>query len=801
MRQSISHYLSLFALLLALCGMNIALAAENAANFDKQVLSWDRAIEKIEKRVQSGRTGSLEERELRAQLRGIADSAALERNEAFTQSKESKRLLESLGPLPVENASAEAGSIQKRRKELGLQLAAYEGQVKQASLIILKAEQALSKISSRSRERLKDVLFERTFTPLSQKAWAIAMPEAIQFFEASFVEAPGKWWASIRSNPEGQSTLLRNLLVAFAAAVASWALGRWLRTRYGRVADIAEPSYSRRLLAAVVEGGGRALAPIVFVVLVGSLLFDSALAKEPLVTVVQGVTKGLVVFFLGYALINANLAARRQEWRLFNFNDEASRLLIIRLKLILVLFLAFEGAHNATAWATPSAELSGVSALLFTIILTPVLLSLLDARIWRQNLTGDFAPVESGADTAKFSRARAFLTVGLVALPVAAVLGYTGLTTYLMRVLIMSGLVLAGLGLLRSVGREGLAASLDAGRPTGRWVQNLLALKQEASLRLLFWLRSLFDFALIGIAGLALLPVWGLSVEETVASLTKLMRGIRIGSYTFSLLDIFIGLFLFSLVVFLTRMLQKGLENHVLPNLTKDKGVRDALKTGVGYIGAVIAVLVMVSTLGLDLTNLALIAGALSVGLGFGLQNVVSNFVAGLILLAERPIKPGDWVVVGGHEGKVKKVNVRSTEVETFQRASVIIPNADLISTPVVNWTHKNILGRVEVTIGVAYGTDPRLVETVLLDCAKAHPNVTTYPESHVLFIDFGDSSLNFELRAYISDVEKRLHTASELRFAIHDALKEKGIEIPFPQRVLHFASPLPDDLTPDNKE
>jgi small-conductance mechanosensitive channel len=158
-----------------------------------------------------------------------------------------------------------------------------------------------------------------------------------------------------------------------------------------------------------------------------------------------------------------------------------------------------------------------------------------------------------------------------------------------------------------------------------------------------------------------------------------------------------------------------------------------------------------------------------------------------LILLAERPIKPGDWVIVGGHEGTVKKVNVRSTEIETFQRASVIIPNADLISTPVTNWTHKNILGRVEVLVGVAYGSDPHQVKAILLECAKAHPNVTAQPEPYVIFADFADSSLNFELRAYLANVEKRLHTGSDLRFAIHDAFKADGVEIPFPQRVVHF--------------
>jgi len=260
-------------------------------------------------------------------------------------------------------------------------------------------------------------------------------------------------------------------------------------------------------------------------------------------------------------------------------------------------------------------------------------------------------------------------------------------------------------------------------------------------------------------------------------------------SYTFSLIDVLIGFGLFALFVILTRYVQRGLDKHILPNLTKDRGVRDALKTGVGYLGFVIAGLVGISALGLDLSNLALIAGALSVGIGFGLQNVVSNFVSGLILLVERPIKQGDWVVIGNHEGKVKNVSVRATEIETFQRASVIIPNADLISSPVINWTHKNIQGRVDIMVGVSYDTEPSEVVKILLDCAKNHSNVQGWPEPSVLFSDFGPSSLDFELRAYLTNVEDRLTTGSELRFAIFEAFKANNIEIPFPHRVIHMAA------------
>jgi len=191
--------------------------------------------------------------------------------------------------------------------------------------------------------------------------------------------------------------------------------------------------------------------------------------------------------------------------------------------------------------------------------------------------------------------------------------------------------------------------------------------------------------------------------------------------------------------------------------------------------------------LGLDLSNLALIAGALSVGIGFGLQNVVNNFVSGLIMLFARPIKVGDWVIVGGYEGMVKRIDVRATEIETFQRSAVIIPNADVLSSAIVNWTHRDRYARLEVKVGVAYGSHVARVRDVLLACAKAHPEIAVIPVPYVLFTDFGGSSLDFELRAYLANNERRLAVMSDLRFAIDAAFRRSGIEIPFSQHDLHL--------------
>ena len=218
-----------------------------------------------------------------------------------------------------------------------------------------------------------------------------------------------------------------------------------------------------------------------------------------------------------------------------------------------------------------------------------------------------------------------------------------------------------------------------------------------------------------------------------------------------------------------------------------DAGVRNSIRTVVGYAGIALAGLIGLSAAGIDFSSLALIAGGLSLGIGFGLQNVVSNFVSGLILLAERPFKSGDWIVAGPVSGTVKKISVRATEIETFQRQTVILPNSELINSAVGNWTHRNKMGRIDIPIGVAYGTDARKVHRVLTELAMSHPLVLKNPEPFVQFTAFADSAMNFEIRVFLADIGSGGLVQNDLRFAILDAFERENIDIPFPQRQIRI--------------
>jgi small-conductance mechanosensitive channel len=194
-----------------------------------------------------------------------------------------------------------------------------------------------------------------------------------------------------------------------------------------------------------------------------------------------------------------------------------------------------------------------------------------------------------------------------------------------------------------------------------------------------------------------------------------------------------------------------------------------------------------ISALGVDLNRFTILAGAFGVGIGFGLQNVVNNFVSGLIILVERPIQVSDTVQLGELIGTVERVGIRSSTVRTWEGAEVIVPNASLISEQLTNWTLSNRRRRIDVRVGVAYGTDPNRMIELLLSVARANRETLAFPAPVALFLGFGDSSLDFELRAWTDDIDQSPNLRSELNLGIHRALAEAGIEVPFPQRVVRL--------------
>jgi small-conductance mechanosensitive channel len=247
---------------------------------------------------------------------------------------------------------------------------------------------------------------------------------------------------------------------------------------------------------------------------------------------------------------------------------------------------------------------------------------------------------------------------------------------------------------------------------------------------------------------------------------------------------------LLSLVLGAEWFLRRHVVRRALQRTRLDASLQFAIARIGGYTFIALGFYVALQVVGLNLTSLAVVAGAVGVGLGFGMQNIVHNFVSGLIILAERPIAIGDRIEISGVAGQVRQIRLRSTTVVTNDNIAYIVPNSDFITSAVTNWSHGDLRVRIRLPVGVAYGTDPRRLEKLLLDVALAHPKVLRDPAPSVFFLGFGDSSLNFELGVWTSEMTfQPRRFRSDLFFAIEKKLRENEIEVPFPQRDLHLRS------------
>jgi small-conductance mechanosensitive channel len=309
---------------------------------------------------------------------------------------------------------------------------------------------------------------------------------------------------------------------------------------------------------------------------------------------------------------------------------------------------------------------------------------------------------------------------------------------------------------------------------------------------------SWIAWPLLSLVGLVV--AWGEMQAVLTVMLSILTFPLSVGGITISLLGIIYSLIILFITHVSTRIWGRLLTERILVNSALAPGVQVSISTISVYLIWLFGILWALNAIGIGTTSIAVAFGALGIGIGFGLQSIFNNFLSGLILLFERPIEVGDVLEVSGSWGVVEKINVRSTVIRTYDNSALIIPNSDIISNQLTNWTFKDVRVRRTIQVGVAYGSDARLVEQCLYEIAEKHARVMTEPAPMVLFSDFGDHALIFKLRVWTL-LDYGLSTETDIRFAIDEVFREKQIEIAFPQLDVHLDYALPEEDSEDTTE
>lgn len=688
-------------------------------------------------------------------------------------------------------------NLMREREKLDRQIADITAIRNQADREAKRSDALILTIATVRRRSFTESLLTKGPSPANPAAWGILW-DSVATTAAKFPGMMANLGARIESPIQAISYALIGILAALIIGiVVQRRFDGSMRRFYKRKA--ATPK--RRFVYAILFTFQRVVL-LLAAILIGTIFVGMSVDFSPgQIDVLVGVPIALTVLVFAYALVQAIFAPDDRTLRIVGFDDDLSRALarhILLVVLTLVVDRIVITIGQVQGWPLDSLAAANLVTVLLASYFFYRIAQLVShtppqagediqpGEDFGEDPDADMSGDGSGAIDFRKILSMLALCVGLAAL-VTSLLGYYALSRYFLTGVIRSGAVI-GIGMVlftsfcqvgaltfgrtadKSSGKSGGKTDGEEDEPVAPW-----------------WFHFFIGAVLVLLALPLIALIWGASTNDISLAFVKIIEGTEIAGVEVAPIFFLVALAVFPALLFVTRMAKRYLERRVLPRTKLDAGARSSIVAGAGYLGVSLAVLITLSVAGFDLSKLALVAGALSVGIGFGLQNIVGNFVSGLILLIERPIKTGDWVVVGGTHGTVKRIDVRATQIDTFDRSTLIVPNTELITSTVENWTHRNSIGRVIVPIGVAYGTDPLKVQEILLEIAEENTAIMSRPVPQALFRSFGDSALNFELRGYLRDINLILNVENDVCLAIDRRFREEGIEIPFPQQVVHM--------------
>jgi potassium-dependent mechanosensitive channel len=738
----------------------------------KPVNSLQTAIEAAEKNLEQSPGSQRDLSALRTGIEKIENNAKEAADKLRKPLDEVRSQIAKLGAPPAANEPPEEPDVAAERQRLNGIVAQIDGAIKKASLIEVRARQLISRVQTARQGIFTRFLFRQTDTPLQWSVWKQA-GDQLHLANKQIGFILRNWWSVAKLNVLGLLGVIGAALLSFFGL--RLLMGRLIRANLDDSGP-SIPSLPERAATAAWVAPALAL-PAAVALLVLYVGFDeSGLLYWQVEKFADSALYPLFVLIGISALGRALLQPKRPRWRVFAIDDASARTVNFAVQAIAVVYALDYLARRLISILSLPLSSSIVAAFIASVLYAAMLL-----LIVRTPLTSP-----SVAPGVPVSRWRPYWLKGLlialaVVLVSASLLGYVTLGRFIVTQILTTGAGILIVGLLH-VAIKGIVPEPTAERAGGMSavIEQRLHLQDFGRGQLAMLLRSVLNVVLFAVAVPLLLLAWGMSGAEIMSWVRAAVFGFDVGGVRVSLARILVAMALFVGLLAATRFVQRWLAAGALAQGRMDPGLANSIYTGAGYIGFAVAALAAIAYAGFDITSLAIVAGALSVGIGFGLQSIVNNFVSGLILLVERPIKVGDWISIKEGEGYVRRIAVRSTEIETFGRASLIVPNSELITQTVVNLTHRNLLGRLKVKVRVSYQADPEQAMKVLQHVAESNTSILRHPPPVVVLDNLGDQALEFSVRVYLADINRSLQAQTELRTSILKALREAGIDVPY---------------------
>ncbi|UDL96450.1 DUF3772 domain-containing protein [Lichenihabitans sp. PAMC28606] len=789
-----SSLLLVLSLLACLVSGFVASAQEGSAPAATPIARLDTAkntLDQIEAALTRSNVSDAALQKLRNDIDPVATDLQAVVTELTPRAEAAKARLAQLGPKPDAKAAPESPDITADRVAQEKLYNDLDATLKRAKVLIVQSTQLETTVSSLRRGLFTRSVLAQSYSLLDPRLWIPVVSELPSDARAIGFLAQD-WYAGVAAKIEPwQLAVVIALLILIAAAYEpAQRIGRRVSARH---TDTVGPSRLRKVSAALWVAFVTAVVPIMALMLIGALLIGFDLLNTRLQGIASAFVRAVLIVAINVGLARGFLSPRRPNWRLPPISDNgAIRLynLVIAVSSIVALTRFVEALNDTISVGLPTAI---ASRGLLTAAATGMILLTLERLGLGPSDASDKAPraKTAGRDWSNPLRLLFWL---LIAILVSALLtGFIAFAAFLVLQIAVVTAIGILLYMLLTLTDEGIETGFLPNHRLGRAMTQTLGLRRDSLDLIGILLSGAIRVVLITIAILLALAPWRIESGDMLSTVQAAFFGFSIGDVTISPSSIAIAIVLFLGGIGVTRAVQRWLEVKFLPHTRLDTGLQNSIKTSLGYLGFLVAVSLGLSQLGLSVERLAIVAGALSVGIGFGLQSIVNNFVSGLILLWERAIRVGDWVVVGDEQGYVRRINVRSTEIETFDRATVIVPNANLVSGVVKNWLRNDHVGRIRIPFTVGIAVDPEQIRDILIGAAKDHDHILSIPSPQVVFASIGEANMKLELMCFIEDVEMSQRITSDLLFEIHKGFVAIGIGVPAPPPVV--TSPALDKL------